>query len=81
MANRNHIDFTGRMESAKAVAMNRRNKGQATGKPAKGHVFTRPEPTGLDRLEWELESWRKEWRYQCLAAVETALFAHEWEGL
>ena len=41
----------------------------------------RAELIGLDRLDWEFTSWRKEWEYLALAAVETALFAHEWEGL
>jgi hypothetical protein len=74
-------DFVERMEAGRQVAMDRRNRGQPVGKPAKGWRYKRPDPVGLDRIEWEFESWRKEWQYQALAAVETALFAHEWEGL
>jgi hypothetical protein len=74
--------FSERMTEGKANAMERRNRGEHTGKCAKGwNGVKRQELTGLDRLEWEYTSWRKEWQYQCLAAVETALFAHEWEGL
>lgn len=73
--------FCERMELGKALAMERRNRGQHVGKCAKGWNVKRSQLTGLDRLEWQFETWRKEWQYAAVAAVESALFAHEWEGL
>lgn len=75
------LSFSERMAEGKAVAMSDRNKGKHTGRCAAGWNRKRPALTGLDRLEWQFETWVKEWEYGALAAVETALFAHEWEGL
>jgi hypothetical protein len=73
--------FSERMAEAKELAQVDRNRGQHVGKPAAGWNYKRPDPTGLDRLEWEYTSWRKEWQYQCVAAVESALFAAELEDI
>ena len=87
--NHNEFSFYDKMELARDVAMARRNKGLPAGDPAKGHAM----PTakryghldaleyGLRQLEYEFESWRHEWQYSCLCAVETALFNPDCEGL
>lgn len=74
------MSFTERMAQGRELAQVQRNKGHHVGRSAKGWNVKRSPLTGLDRLEWQFETWRKEVEYGCLAAVETALFAHEWEG-
>ena len=84
MAKASLASFTERMDEGRALAMERRNRGLHTGRSAAGWGRKRPAPTGWDRLQWEYDTWRAEWQYACLAAVETELFAAEWaewEGL
>lgn len=71
------LSFTERMAQGRELAQVARNRGQHTGKSARGWNYRRPAPVGLDRLQWEYDTWRKEWQYQAVAAVETALFAAE----
>jgi hypothetical protein len=70
--NRNAIDFTERMEAGKAGAMNRRNRGQPTGKPAPGWnrkragVYATTDPASW---EWLCSEARREWRRDVRQAV------------
>jgi hypothetical protein len=73
--------FTERMEQGKLLAQVARNKGLATGKSAKGWSYQRAKLDGLDMLENYLYTFRKDVHYNAYAAVEFALFSHEWEGL
>jgi hypothetical protein len=73
--NRNEIDFCERMEAGKQVAMDRRNKGLPTGKPAAGWNRTRrPDPAAgsWERLAMEV---RAAWRFDCREAQEAFRFA------
>jgi hypothetical protein len=73
--NRNEIDFCERMEQGRTVAMDRRNKGQPTGKPAAGWNRTRrPDPAAgsWERLAMEV---RAAWRFDCREAQEAFRFA------
>ncbi len=79
------LSFSERMDLGKEVAANKRYKGESTGKPAAGWVRSKKDRFGgMDRTEYALqeleyfyESWRHEWQYMALAAVETALFCPE----
>jgi len=69
--NRNAIDFTERMEAGKADTMNRRNRGQATGKPAAGwnrkraDLYRDVDPTSWS---WLCEEAKRDWRRSCRQA-------------
>ncbi len=80
---RNNQSFAARMAEAKEAAVNRRYRGETTGKSAKGWKVKR---APLSKLEWtlqsletEFETFRHEWQYKALAAVESALFAPEYD--
>ncbi len=75
------LSFSERMAQGRDNAANRRYNGKSTGSVAAGHKFKRPDPVGLDRLESEYINWRKDWQWQCLAAVEWALFGDDWVDL
>lgn len=95
MINRNTIDFAGDMAARRDIAASARYKGRSTGKAAKGHVGIKVDGTGrrkrfqhlsaleyeLQRLEYEYEAWVAEWKYSALAAVETALFAPDYQEI
>jgi hypothetical protein len=72
--------FTERMALAQDLADVRRNRGLPVSQH-KSWKFHRQHHTGIDRLQWEYESWKKEWQYQAMAAVESALFAAELEEI
>jgi hypothetical protein len=69
------------MNTGKALAMERRNRGLPVGRPAKGWKFKRPAPQGLDRLEWEYNDWRKHHARQLIAAIEFDLYGDEWKDM
>ena len=73
--NRNEIDFCERMELGKQAAMDRRNRGLPTGKPAAGwNRKRRPDPVegSWERLAMQV---RAAWRHDCREAQEAFRFA------
>jgi hypothetical protein len=73
--------FSERMAQGREIAQAQRNRGQHTGTVAKGWNTKRQALAGLDALEAYWHQWRKDIHYNAYLAVETELFAHEWEGL
>lgn len=73
--NRNAIDFTARMAEGRAVAQDRRNRGQPTGKPAKGWGKVQridPERGSWERLAMQV---RADWDHARNEAQEAFRFA------
>jgi hypothetical protein len=81
--NKNEFSFSERMAAGKERAANDRYKGKSTGKAAAGWTHKRSDraPFGLDDLEAYYNQFRKDIHYNAFAAVEYALFGHEWEGI
>lgn len=60
--NRNAIDFTGKMQAARDLAQISRNRGQHTGKSAKGWNHSRPIYCSADSHEWFIMELQRDWR-------------------
>jgi hypothetical protein len=75
--NRNEIDFCERMELGKQAAMERRNKGLPTGKPAAGWNRKLSDYAPVDPRSWEFLAMqvRAAWRHDCREAQEAFRFA------
>jgi hypothetical protein len=69
------------MAAGKANNDARRARGLSAGLNAKGWKVKRAPLTGLDAIEAYYYRFKKDIHYNAYLAVETELFAHEWEGL
>ena len=69
------------MNAARANKPASGGKTYATPRHTQSSLNAKYPAESLDRIEYEYTTWVREWQYAALAAVETALFAHEWEGL
>jgi hypothetical protein len=72
--------FTERMEQAKAIAQDQRNRGQSTG-VHKSWQVQKILPSRLDAIEAYYNQFRRDVHYWGLIAVEEALFATELEDI
>lgn len=77
-------DFYAAMEAGRQRAKDLRDREGSTVRvyaTARAAYANLPPASQLDELEhWFLE-WRRDIERDCFMAVETALFAHEWDGL
>jgi hypothetical protein len=74
-------NFQDKMREDKANCDARRARGLSAGPNAKGWKVKRAPLTGLDAIEAYYYRFKKDIHYNAYLAVETELFAHEWEGL